>query len=126
MKSIKPGRGPSAMSAWGSFAVALFGVFWTIGAASMGVPAMFVFFGVVFVITGIVMGLYHLRNATGENRYSAFDITEEGEETDPLEARFGAQREAKAQQSEAGFCPYCGEPAQAGYAFCRKCGRQLP
>lgn len=36
MKSVKPGRGPSAMNAVGSIAVGIFGVFWTIGVPIAG------------------------------------------------------------------------------------------
>ena len=38
MRSIKPGRGPSAMGAVGSAAIGVFGIFWTISAANMGAP----------------------------------------------------------------------------------------
>lgn len=128
MKSIKPGRGPSAMGAWGAVVAVVFGIFWTIAAAGMGAPAIFPIFGVLFILTGIGVGVYHFKNATGKNRYSAFDITEEGEEPDPLEQRFGRPEahDAADGQTADGFCPYCGAPADAGYAFCRKCGKQLP
>lgn len=38
VKSIKPGRGPSAMSAIGSVFAVVFGIFWTIMSAKMGAP----------------------------------------------------------------------------------------
>ena len=38
MKRVKPGRAPSAMGAAMSVVVAVFGVFWTIAALSIGVP----------------------------------------------------------------------------------------
>ena len=77
MKSVKPGRGPSAMGAAGSIIAVIFGIFWTIGAASMGAPPLFPLFGVLFVIIGIVQTVYNLKNATGKNRYSSFDIVED-------------------------------------------------
>ena len=92
MRSIKPGRGPSGMGALGSIIAVIFGIFWTIMAVSMGAPVFFPIFGILFVILGIVQAVYHFKNATGKNRYSAFDITEEGEEPDPLEERFGNTR----------------------------------
>ena len=46
MKSVKPGRGPSAMGAMGSVIAVIFGIFWTIAAASMGAPGIFPLFGV--------------------------------------------------------------------------------
>ena len=43
LKSIKPGRGPSAMSAFGGIIAALFGVFWTVMASRMGAPFPFLY-----------------------------------------------------------------------------------
>lgn len=122
MKSVKPGRGPSMMSGVGSVAGILFGIIWTIAAASMGAPAFFPLFGLVFIGIGVAQAVYHFRNSTGERRYSSFDIVDDGEEPDPLDGRFGAQKEA----GDPGFCPYCGARAEEGYEFCRKCGKKLP
>ena len=101
MKSVKPGRGPSGMKFIGSVFAIVFGIFWTIMAARMGAPAFFPIFGVIFIIMGIVQAAYNYRNATGKNRYSSFDITDEGEEPDPLEQRFGGTeyRDDTAQKS---------------------------
>ena len=129
MKSIKPGRGPSAMGVWGAVVAVIFGIFWTIMASGAGAPAIFPVFGGLFIITGIITGIYNYKNATGKNRYSSFDITEHGEEPDPLEDRFGGAAEAEnAAKPEGGaaFCPYCGTAAEPDYAFCRKCGKRLP
>ncbi len=131
MKSIKPGRGPSAMGALGSVVAVIFGIFWTIMAVSMGAPGFFPLFGVLFIIIGIVQVIYNLKNATGENRYSAFDIVEDGEEPDPLEQRFGAGSRMDAADSGTGsgafrFCPYCGAKLGAEFEFCGKCGKRLP
>lgn len=133
MKSIKPGRGPSAMGALGSVVAIIFGVFWTIMAASMGAPMFFPIFGVLFIILGIVQAVYHFKNATGEKRYSSFDIVDSREEPDPLEQRFGQDREpweaptaSGGSTDSAAYCPYCGAPAESDFAFCAKCGRKLP
>ena len=128
MKSVKPGRGPSAMGAAGSVIVVIFGIFWTITAASMGTPFFFPLFGVLFVIMGIVQAVYHFKNATGENRYSSFDIVEDGEEPDPLNARFGdAPQDSPAGESgDFRFCPYCGTKLGADFTYCGKCGKKLP
>lgn len=131
MKSIKPGRGPSAMGAFGSVIAVIFGIFWTITAASMGAPGFFPLFGVLFIIIGIVQTVYNLKNATGENRYSAFDIVEDGEEPDPLNRRFCAvpQVDSTSPDRDSGefrFCPYCGAKLGAAFEFCGKCGKKLP
>lgn len=133
MKSIKPGRGPSMMGGIGSVVSIIFGIFWTVLAASMTqgfglVGMIFPLFGVLFIIIGIVNAVYNFKNATGENRYSAFDITDDTEEPDPLNERFGnpAEYVHSARPSGNSFCPYCGAPVQGDFAFCRKCGKQLP
>ena len=127
MKSVKPGRGPSLLSAWGAAIVSVFGIFWTIMTASMGAPSIFPVFGVLFVLTGVIMVVYNLKNATSKRRYSAFDITDGGEEPDPLETRFGISGDDTTPRPNAeGYCPYCGAAAEEMYAFCRKCGKRLP
>ena len=123
MKSVKPGRGPSAMGAMGSVIAVIFGIFWTIAAASMGAPGIFPLFGVLFVILGIVQAVYNFKNATGKNRYSSFDIVDDYEEPDPLNTRFG---EAPQDSGDFRYCPYCGAKLGADFTFCGKCGRKLP
>ncbi|WP_058302465.1 zinc ribbon domain-containing protein [Gorillibacterium timonense] len=91
MKSIKPGRGPSAMGALGSIIAVIFGIFWTIIAFSItrGVPGIigliFPLFGILFIVTGIVQTVFHFKNATGRNRMSYFDIVDSSREPDPLD-----------------------------------------
>ena len=80
MRSIKRGRGPSMMNCVGSILAAIFGVVWTIIAINMGAPFFFPIFGIIFVIVGIVQAAYNYKNATGKNRFSEFDITEENGE----------------------------------------------
>lgn len=131
MKSVKPGRGPSAMGAMGSVIAVVFGIFWTIMAASMGAPVFFPIFGVLFIIIGVAQAIYHFKNATGENRYSAFDIVDSAEEPDPWDQRFGPDRGTEDQPdgTESGdfrFCPYCGARLGSGFTFCGKCGKRLP
>lgn len=132
MKSIKPGRGPSMMGAAGAVFAAIFGIIWIGAAVSIGAPGFFPLFGVAFVGIAVFQAVYHFRNATGENRYSVFDIVESGEEPDPLAFRI---EEAKEERREpegdpageaAGFCPYCGEKAEEGYVYCAGCGKRLP
>ncbi|KUP23671.1 hypothetical protein AWJ19_09435 [Paenibacillus sp. DMB5] len=133
MKSIKPGRGPSGMSAIGSIAVGVFGVFWTITAAQMGAPVFFVAFGVIFVGLAIVQGIYHFKNATGKNRMSLMDITDRHEEPDPLDTFFQKSvdsdhynHESHESDNTLSYCPYCGSKVtNAAYQFCPRCGKAL-
>lgn len=133
MKSIKPGRGPSMMGGFGAVFGIVFGIFWTVLAASMTqgfglVGVIFPLFGVLFIIIGVVNAVYNFKNATGKNRYSEFDITDDTEEPDPLNQHFGGQPKhtSEVPPTSGSFCPYCGAPVQNDFAFCRKCGKQLP
>ena len=88
MKSVKPGRGPSAMGAVGSVTVVIFGIFWIAMAVSMRC-------GIFSVVRGSVCSRRHhsggvsLQKCIGKNRYSSFDIVEDREEPDSLNQRFG-------------------------------------
>ena len=113
------------MGAFGSAAVTVFGILWTIMTMSMGAPIFFAFFGIIFVIMGIAQTIYNLENATGKNRYSAFDITDSIEESDPLNEYFAGTQSEEATGAEA-FCPYCGAEAEGDFLYCAKCGKKLP
>jgi len=129
MRSIKPGRGPSMMGGFGAIIASIFGIFWTILAASAGAPFPFPLFGVLFVLVGVGQAVFHFKNATGKNRYSSFDIVGGSEEPDPLNQRFGEERpvqEDRNDGTELNFCPYCGAGLGADFEFCGKCGRKLP
>ena len=137
MKSIKPGRGPSMMGAFSGIAAALFGVVWIVIAAAMGAWIM-IPFGLIFIALSIGNAVYHYRNATRDHRYSAFDITEDGEEEDPLNARFGYREErgrnnarnASGEEQERAhasrrYCPSCGARVEGTDSYCRYCGTRL-
>lgn len=71
--------------------------------------------------------VYHFKNATGKNRYCAFDITDDTEEHDPLNGHFGGiTNQTSDIPPTNSFCPYCGAPMQDDFAFRRKRGKQLP
>lgn len=135
MKSIKPGRAPSMMSGVMSLAMVAFGIFWMIMVSSMG-GGFFALFGIIFIVIAIAQAVYAFKNATGKNRFSSFDITDENEEIDPLNEKFGQsdqdhlaipKHESTDPDSAGnGFCPYCGAPLQKDFEFCQKCGRKLP
>lgn len=128
MKSVKPGRGPSMMSGVIGVFVALFGVVWTFSAAAMG-GGFIALFGVFFILMAAAITVYNFRNAVGKNRYSSFDITEDGEEPDPLNERFRGSQEAASPAASKGksrFCPYCGTAVTGEFRFCSQCGKELP
>lgn len=127
MKSVKPGRGPSMMSVITGIAAVAFGIFWTAMAVAGGVGIMAPF-GIIFIIIAVVNVIYNYKNATGKNRYSQFDITDENEEPDPLNERFGGYARTERTEPRDGdaFCPYCGAATQRDFEFCPKCGKKLP
>jgi len=127
MKSIKPGRGPSIMTGISSIAAALFGLVWIFMTFRMGAGFMSIF-GVIFVGLAIFQAVYNLKNATSENRYSSFDITDSQEEMDPFNERFGSkQRNERPHITlESCFCPYCGTALSVDFQFCNQCGKELP
>lgn len=138
MRSIKPGRGPSAMGAFGSLISVGFGIIWTIFAASFTADAgfpinLFPLFGVLFIVAGIGQFLFNLKNTTSENRFSSFDVVDSDNEPDPLNERFGNHHRAKPYNSQTNqadgeneFCPYCGKHIESDFEFCPKCGKTLP
>ena len=128
MKSIKPGRGPSAMGAVGCVFAAIFGIFWIGMVEKIGAPSFFTLFGVFFIVMAIIQGVMNFKNATGKNRYSIYDITDDQEEVDPFQERFGEQvftEEKKTKSSEFKYCPYCGRTLDHDYKFCPECGKNL-
>ncbi|HEX3047366.1 MAG TPA: zinc ribbon domain-containing protein [Bacillota bacterium] len=140
MKSIKPGRGPSGMSFIGSVFAVIFGIFWTIMAFAITANApigairiVFPLFGVIFTVLGIVQAMYHLRNTTGKDRFSTFDITDSTEEKDPLNEWVNNKNQDlegnDANENQTGtefnYCPYCGKSLNGDYLFCPKCGKSL-
>ena len=122
------------MGAIGGIVVAVFGVIWTIGAASMGAPPFFVLFGILFIIMAIAGVAYNAYNATQKNRMSDFDITTEREETDPIAQALGhASRTSSPDRShsgsprkiEGGFCPYCGAKVSPDFDYCPQCCKDI-
>lgn len=125
MRSVKPGRGPSMMGGVVGIFMIGFGIVWTIIAAQ-GSP-VFALFGVLWTGIAVVQTVYSFKNATGKNRYSQFDITDNIEEPDPLNERFGNPQTAhRASNTENRFCPYCGMAVEDDFAFCNHCGKKLP
>lgn len=128
MQSIKPGRAPSAINSMMAVFAIVFGIFWTVSASGMGAPIAPL--GIVFILVGVVILLFSLKNTFGRNRFSVMDITRDGEEPDPFSARLGYERDTgsddRADSTETQFCPYCGAPADRDFEFCKVCGRRLP
>ncbi len=127
MKSIKPGRGPSFMSGVIGIFMIGFGLLWTVLAAqASGIMALF---GILWTGVAIATTVYNFKNATGKNRYSQYDITDEHEEPDPFNERFSGKVNYNGTQKsneETVYCPYCGNPVAEKYEYCPKCGEKLP
>jgi hypothetical protein len=126
------------MGGFGSLMAVVFGIGWTIFAYQLTrdspfpmVGIFFPLFGVFFVIAGLVQAYYHFTNATREDRFSTFDITDDNEEPDPLNQRFGRARSeatvkrTAGRQIEGEFCPFCGAAAQPDFDYCPKCGKDI-
>jgi len=125
MRSIKPGRGPSMLSGILGIFMIFIGIAWTMLASQAS--GFFAIFGVMWTAMAVAITIYNFKNATGENRHSVYDITEDGEEPDHLNERFGGDNNTTSSGiSENRFCPYCGTPVKGDFEFCNKCGRELP
>lgn len=138
--SVKRGRTRSAQGVAGGIFGMIFGIIWTVGALSVGAPWFFGLFGICFVAMIGYNTYISYKNATGENRYSEFDIVDMESEPDPWDEKFrGDSREFNINQDcghihEVGaeikettnFCPYCGAKTEPDFEFCKFCGRQLP
>lgn len=123
MKSIKPGRGPSALNLAGSIIAIIFGVFWTIATYSIipqtsMIDLIFPLFGLLFIGAGVVNAIYHFKNMTGKERMSIVDIVDAKDEGDPLHQRFVQAQTKK-------YCPYCGTQLDQDFRFCPGCGKEI-
>lgn len=127
MKSVKPGRGPSMLSGVVGIFMVGFGILWTVLASQASL--IMAIFGILWTGIAIVTVIYNFKNATSKNRYSQFDITDENEEPDPLNQRFGNydfNSDQSSNKIDNDYCPYCGNPVDDNYKYCNKCGRELP
>lgn len=129
MKSIKPGRGPSLMSGIVGIFMICCGIGWTILASQTHWSATL--FGICWTCIAIATTVYNFKNATNKIRYSEFDITDEFEESDPLNERFGSRNESRetilnGEKRKSRYCPYCGTAVKDNYEFCNNCGKRLP
>lgn len=134
------------MGGIGSIIMAVFGVFWTIMAASVGAPIFFSAFGVLFIIMALAQAAYNWKNALSDERFSEYDIVD-SEEEDFVKGRgkkdpCGGQKEEEGRTLGAGpaeesglpeengpvlrYCPYCGVLVEQDFKFCGSCGKELP
>lgn len=141
MKSVKPGRGPSRQGFVSCIFMIVFGIIWTILAATMTAGAgligiLFPLFGVCFVGLGIHNAYVEYHNAYGEDRMTLFDVVDSQEEPDPFAPNYQKKKEAQAKAANSNrgqenrvsgtlFCPYCGKPVAVEHKFCKHCGKPL-
>ena len=127
MYSVKPGRGPSGVGAAMLVGVAIFGVFWTLGARSAGAPGFFVAFGVFFVLAAIGGAAVNLYNALSKRRFSSFDVVRSDAEPDPLdpEKPRGPRPPPHGETPGDAFCGRCGRALGEGDRFCTGCGNPV-
>lgn len=125
MRSIKPGRGPSRMNGVSSIFVAVFGIIWTISAASMGAPFFFLLFGLVFIGIAVYQAIYHFKNANSPQRHSIVDIVDANEEPDPLNQPFSSAEAPLASGEMPLYCSHCGRKLPENANFCPGCGKKL-
>jgi hypothetical protein len=108
----------------------VFGIFWVAMAVSMEAPILLTGFGVVFILCAAGGAVYNFYNATARRRFSAWDVTEAGEERDPLDASPRGGEDSAASRPTAGpagrYCPYCGTGVRAAFTYCPSCGKPLP
>ena len=138
--SVKRGRVRSAQSVAGGIFAMVFGVIWTVGAASIGAPWFFSLFGLLFIASAGYNTYIAYKNTTGDNRFSEFDVVEMDSEPDPWDEKFRQnkdrysinescghiEKDTEAHSCAVRFCPYCGIEAESDYEFCKSCGRKLP
>lgn len=129
MKSIKPGRMTSFQGFVGSIIAIVFGIFWLFIVTSFmfeneDIPKAiffaFAFFGVIFIVIGIVNAVVEYKNAFSKNRYSLLDVVDSSEEKDP----FLFEKDT-APVHNLNYCPHCGTPIQKDYNFCPGCGKKI-
>lgn len=96
----------------GVFAL-LFGIFWISTAVSMGAPAVFPLFGLLFIAIAAWTIFSSLRSGKGSPP-AAVDPAKPPEAPDLDE-----------HHEYSGYCPYCGSPVEKGHGFCSVCGKRL-
>lgn len=123
MKSIKPSREMSGISFIIAVVMVIFGIMW-LGSAGGG----FDLFGIVFILLGIFMVIWHFSNATGIKRFSLYDITDNNEAVHPAE-KYPFDNDPAERPNSAlhkAYCPWCGGALEnKQYVFCPMCGKRI-
>ena len=136
MKSMKGGRGPSIIRAVALFGIAVLAM---VALGQSKTPGSVAYAGVkyertslllvIFILMAVCGGIWFLYHAFVQNRPSETDAAGGDEEPDPLNEYFHGKYEVESTESSAAkgsmYCPYCGKPIQADFAFCSHCGKEL-
>ena len=119
MKRITPGREISAMSFIVAALMVIFGIFFL-----SSIPSGGGLFGIIFILAGIFLVIWHLNKAVGSKRFSLYDITDSKDEVRnkyPFDNDGGFST-----SSQKTYCPWCGETLDnSQYVFCPKCGKRM-
>ncbi len=118
MKRIAPSREMSGMTFIFAVLILIFGIF-----VLSSVPGGGGFFGIIFILAGVFLVIYHLNNAVGKKRIPLYDVVDDsnGSKRYPLDNDYESK---PASQKE--YCPWCGEMLDnSEYRFCPKCGKRM-
>lgn len=136
MKSIKRGRASSMTS--GIVGIVMSMVFFGMALQVSDSFGEFAFMPMIMGLIVLGVSIAEIIGATRKNRFSEYDITDDGEEPDPLNQYYGGQAQstqnwqsptftpAQSGMAAQSYCPYCGTRIEQGYAYCPSCGKRLP
>ena len=118
-------RGPSFASGVGSIFAAIFGVFWTITAATMGAFIM-IPFGLLFIGFDVFGAIYNFKGS--KNKNSTYDDKYYKTKHNHFEDRYGDEASEYDFNVECNTenCPYCDKEVRKDFIYCPYCGSRLP
>lgn len=118
MKRIAPSREMSGMTFIFAVLILIFGIF-VLSSAPGGAG----FFGIIFILAGVFIVIYHLNNAVGKKRFPLYDVIDSN---DSNSRKYPFDNDYESNSSQKVYCPWCGEMLDnSEYRFCPKCGKRM-